>query len=183
MADQTHLEKQAAAAHGAPGVAAATEPAGPGANESNVSNAPSSYSGSVTTISPEEERERARQANPNGFANASGGVNIERAASDFAQLQREISAHSRISRVQSRQSHHGADIEKAKSGRSAADESDSTEDVFDLEATLRGDLAAEQAAGIKPKHIGIYWDNLTVKGMGGLTNYVQTFPDAFKNFF
>lgn len=183
MADQMDLEKQAAAAHGAPGVAAAEEQTNAGIKESNVSEPASSDSGSVTTISPEEERERARQANPNGFANANGGVNIERAASDFAQLQREISAHSRISRVQSRHSQRGGDVEKVKSSRSAADESDSTEDMFDLEATLRGGLAAEQAAGIKPKHIGVYWDKLTVKGMGGMTNYVQTFPDAFKSFF
>ncbi|KXJ85093.1 hypothetical protein Micbo1qcDRAFT_169666 [Microdochium bolleyi] len=77
----------------------------------------------------------------------------------------------------------GADVEKVKSSRTGGDESDSTEELFDLEATLRGGLAAEQEAGIKPKHIGVYWNGLTVKGMGGFSNYVQTFPDVFKNFF
>ncbi|KXJ89816.1 ABC-2 type transporter-domain-containing protein [Microdochium bolleyi] len=145
---------------------------------------PSSSSGSDATISPEEERERARKANPNGFANAQGGVNIDRATADFAELQRSISGHSRISRIQSRQSQRGgADVEKVKSSRTGGEESDSTEELFDLEATLRGGLAAEQEAGIKPKHIGVYWNDLTVKGMGGFSNYVQTFPDAFKNFF
>ncbi|KAH7020916.1 ABC-2 type transporter [Microdochium trichocladiopsis] len=176
MADQRDLEKQHEAA-----AAPAAELKETGA--SPASEPTSSSSASVATISPEEERERARQANPSGFSNAQGGVNIERATADFAELQREISGLSRISRVQSRQSQKGVDVEKVKSNRTGADESDSTEELFDLEATLRGGLAAQQEAGIKPKHIGVYWDKLTVKGMGGMTNYVQTFPDAFKNFF
>jgi ABC-type multidrug transport system ATPase subunit len=43
-------------------------------------------------------------------------------------------------------------------------------------------LDAEQEAGIRPKHIGVYWDQFTVKGMSGATNYVRTFPDSFVNF-
>lgn len=62
-------------------------------------------------------------------------------------------------------------------------DSEDTYEPFDLEAVLRGDLDAQREAGIRPKHIGVYWDGLTVKGIGGQTNYVKTFPDAFIDFF
>ncbi|KAK9775327.1 putative ABC-2 type transporter-domain-containing protein [Seiridium cardinale] len=130
----------------------------------------------------DEAREQARQNNPNGTTNPLTGVSVEQAAADFAELQREISGRSRISRRQSQASHAAADIEKATQTVADSPASISTEEVFDLESALRGGLAAEQAAGIKPKHIGVYWDDLTVKGMGGMQNFVQTFPDAFVNF-
>jgi ABC-type multidrug transport system ATPase subunit/ABC-type multidrug transport system permease subunit len=44
-------------------------------------------------------------------------------------------------------------------------------------------LKAEQESGIKSKHIGVIWENLTVSGTGGVTNFVKTFPDAFISFF
>jgi ATP-binding cassette subfamily G (WHITE) protein 2 (SNQ2) len=44
-------------------------------------------------------------------------------------------------------------------------------------------LKAEQESGIKSKHIGVVWENLTVSGAGGVTNFVKTFPDAFVSFF
>lgn len=50
------------------------------------------------------------------------------------------------------------------------------EERFDLETALRTGLHAEQEAGIRPKHIGVIWDNFTVKGMGGASNFVKTFP-------
>ncbi|KAJ3509488.1 hypothetical protein NM208_g15661 [Fusarium decemcellulare] len=64
----------------------------------------------------------------------------------------------------------------------AADGSDEVS-LFDLEAALRGGLDAEKEAGIRSKHIGVYWDGLTVKGFGGMSNFVPTFPDAFVGFF
>ncbi len=69
------------------------------------------------------------------------------------------------------------DVEKGGADTASDDE------LFDLESYLRGGLAAKQAAGIRPKHIGVYWDGLTVKGRGGVTNYVKTIPDAAINFF
>lgn len=41
---------------------------------------------------------------------------------------------------------------------------------------------AEQESGLRPKHIGVIWENLTVSGTGGVTNFVKTFPDAFISF-
>ncbi|KAF2966763.1 hypothetical protein GQX73_g6802 [Xylaria multiplex] len=151
---------------------------GPTANTGVAQSRPSSAT-SVPTFSDtsEEQRENVRHSNPNGFSRVSAGVSVEQAEAEFAELQREISGLSRASRVNS---HHAGDPEKGiKSGVTG---SETSEDDFDLEQVLRGGLDAEQEAGIKPKHIGVYWDGLTVKGMGGMTNYVQTFPDAFVNF-
>ncbi|KAK4183582.1 putative ATP-binding transporter [Podospora australis] len=133
-----------------------------------------SSSSSSQTQNAEDLREEARQKNPNGTTSPMG-VSIERAEADFIQLQRELSHMSRASRSRS----HG-DAEK---GQAQTDASSETLDQFDLEAALRGDLDAEREAGIRPKHIGVYWDGLTVKGIGGQTNYVKTFPDAFVDFF
>lgn len=135
---------------------------------------------SSTTADPEEQREQARQNNPYGMSSVHNSVSVHRAEADFAELQRELSGMSRASRVKS---HKGGDVEKANGGSlTESPASHSTEEVFDLESVLRGGLAAEREAGIKPKHLGVYWDRLTVRGMGGMENFVQTFPDAFINF-
>ncbi|KAF5024202.1 hypothetical protein F66182_3716 [Fusarium sp. NRRL 66182] len=105
------------------------------------------------------------------------GVSVEQAEAEFAELQREFTGVSRASRRKSRAS--VADPEK--NGADAEDAE--VESIFDLEAALRGGLDREKEAGIKPKHIGVYWDDLTVKGYGGMSNYVPTFPDAFVGFF
>jgi ATP-binding cassette, subfamily G (WHITE), member 2, SNQ2 len=134
---------------------------------------------SSKTQDVEELREEARRQNPNGTANVAG-VSVRRAEADFAELQRELSRLSRASRTEGHG--HGGDAEKGVVviGSPASEES---VEQFNLEATLRGNLDSEREAGIRPKHIGVYWDGLTVKGMGGSTNYVKTFPDAFVDFF
>jgi ATP-binding cassette, subfamily G (WHITE), member 2, SNQ2 len=140
-------------------------------------------SSTSTAADAEQEREEVRRNNPNGFTRIHSGVSVEQAESDFAELQRELSGLSRASRRKSR-IHGHTDPEKGEGA--PAPDSPSTEgetQPFDLEAALRGGLDAEREAGIRPKHIGVYWDGLTVKGMGGMTNFVQTFPDAFVNFF
>ncbi|KAK9441048.1 BMR1-like protein [Metarhizium brunneum] len=106
------------------------------------------------------------------------GVSVEQAEADFVQLQRELTGASRASRRRSAVKN--IDPEKAAPVDSRGTDNES---LFDLETVLRGSLAAEEAAGIKPKHIGVCWDGLTVKGIGGMANYVQTFPNAFINFF
>lgn len=105
-----------------------------------------------------------------------GGVSIEQAEAEFAELQREFTGVSRASRRKSRAS--VGDPEK-----NAHAEDNEVESIFDLEAALRGGLDREREVGIKSKHIGVYWNDLTVKGYGGMSNFVPTFPDAFVNFF
>ncbi|KAI1823480.1 ABC-2 type transporter [Xylaria intraflava] len=170
----TDLEKDPLGGLSAPGSALGSivEP-------TTVRSTRASSTTSVPTLSDtsEDQRENARQSNPNGFSRVTSGISVEQAQADFAELQREISGLSRASRASNR---HANDPEKAMKVDTVS--SDTSGEEFDLEQVLRGGLAAEREAGIKPKHIGVYWDGLTVKGMGGNTNYVETFPDAFVNF-
>ncbi|KAK5134770.1 hypothetical protein LTR08_006145 [Meristemomyces frigidus] len=110
------------------------------------------------------------------------GVDVAGGEQQFAELQRELSHVSRqqLSRTQSRRSdkHNGKDVEKAISA-----ETSEGGEPFDLEDTLRGNKRLEDDAGIKGKQIGVLWDKLTVKGMGGAKIFVPTFPDAFTGFF
>lgn len=147
---------------------------------------------SDTTRDPEDEREEARRNNPLGLTRTKSGVSVEQARDDFQQLRREISSLSRASRASREASRKGSrhDIKQEKtheaidaveSGGTSTTLSD--DEQFDLEGALRTGLDAEQQAGIRPKHIGVYWDQFTVKGMGGFSNFVKTFPDAFIDFF
>ncbi len=131
---------------------------------------------SSTTRSAEDLREEALRTNPKGSTRATG-VSVRQAEADFAELQRELS---HLSRASYRRSQGDNENGQPENGLPA---SEGTLEQFDLEAVLRGDLDAEREAGIRPKHIGVYWTGLTVKGMGGQTNYVKTFPDAFVDFF
>ncbi|KAF2269439.1 hypothetical protein CC78DRAFT_487060 [Lojkania enalia] len=115
---------------------------------------------------------------------ASSGVDVKRAEAEFAELSKELSRTSRLSRqlsrVESRRSkrdHAATDLEKAPESEA------SSEEQFDLEAALRGNRDEEEAAGIKSKRVGVVWENLTVSGIGGVKNYVKTFPDSFVSFF
>ncbi|KAF2626636.1 hypothetical protein BU25DRAFT_369751 [Macroventuria anomochaeta] len=123
--------------------------------------------------------------NEKGAGEVKGGIAVQRAEAEFAQLSKELSRTSeisrRMSRIQSHRSHKNqttTDIEKGADGSSI-----SSEEAFDLEKTLRGNRDEEEAAGIKSKRIGVVWDGLTVSGIGGVKNYVKTFPDAFVSFF
>lgn len=104
---------------------------------------------------------------------APGHVNISRAEADFAELNREFSRSSHLSRTKSRQSRKGtatADVEKA-----AEDDAES-QASFDLETVLRGNRDEEEAAGIKSKKIGVAFEDLTVSGIGGVKS---TFKATF----
>lgn len=134
---------------------------------------------SSQTQDAEELREEARRNNPNGLTDPSPGISVAQAEAEFAHLQRELS---RASRTSSRRDE--TDVEKrASAGAAEPPSSESGSEQFDLEAALRGGLDAEREAGIRPKHIGVYWDGLTVRGMGGMTNYVKTFPDVLVDSF
>ncbi|KAI1387652.1 ABC-2 type transporter-domain-containing protein [Hypoxylon trugodes] len=144
---------------------------------STKSARPSTNSSTITDL--EDQRETARQNNPNGFSRINTGVSIEQAEANFAELRRELSGLSKASRTPSRKE---TDVEKGAHTALDSPASEESFEVFDLEVALRGGLDAERQAGIKPKHIGVYWDGLTVRGMGGTTNFVKTFPDAFRDF-
>lgn len=172
MADKD-LENQPSAAQGP----SPEQPGDESTTSERTTRPPSSNS--TVTASHEEQREIARQNNPNGFS-LTHGVSVEQAEADFADLQRSLSRASH----HSRQSHKRVSVdEKGVETSLEAATSEDSASIFDLETTLRGGLDAERDAGIKPKHIGVYWDGLTVKGIGGTANFVKTFPDAFVDFF
>ncbi|KAK3679890.1 ATP-binding cassette transporter snq2 [Recurvomyces mirabilis] len=108
------------------------------------------------------------------------GVNVSGAQKHFAELQRELSHTSRLERQQSRRSEKRQTNDVEKAGSSGASEDD---EPFNLEETLRGNKQMEEDAGIKGKQIGVIWDNLTVRGIGGSKIFVPTFPHAFTGFF
>ena len=110
------------------------------------------------------------------------GVNVTGAEKEFAELQRELSHVSRkLSRQQSRRSERRKDVGDLEKAGSSGDSDDN--EPFNLEETLRGNKQMEDESGIKGKQIGVIWQDLTVKGMGGSKIYVPTFPDAFTSFF
>ena len=109
------------------------------------------------------------------------GVSVKRAEAEFATLSREFSnysqQHRQLSRIASRKEDVAdKDIEKLGS---SSDEGE----TFDLEEMLRGSHQMDVDSGIKSKRIGVFWENLTVRGIGGVKNIVKTFPDAFVSFF
>ncbi|TAQ83852.1 hypothetical protein B7494_g7826 [Chlorociboria aeruginascens] len=139
---------------------------------------------SEKTLTAEAERENIRHANPNGFSYTETGIDVKASEAEFAELQRELSgishASRKVTKTLSRHSKNAAaikDVEKTAASDTSGDE------PFDLEDTLRGDRAAEVESGIRAKHIGVIWEGLTVRGTGGVTNFVKTFPDAFVSFF
>jgi ATP-binding cassette subfamily G (WHITE) protein 2 (SNQ2) len=105
----------------------------------------------------------------------SGRVNVKQAEADFEELNTELKEA--LSRSQTNE--RARDLEKGTLTRSE----DGSLEQFDLETTLRGDRAAAEGAGIKLKEIGVFWNDLTVRGKGGTKNYVKTFPMAFVSFF
>lgn len=120
--------------------------------------------------------------NEKGADEVKGGIAVQRAEAEFAQLSKELSRTSevsrRMSRVQSHRSHKNqtaTDIEKGVDGSSVSSDSE----PFDLEKTLRGNRDEEEAAGIKSKRIGVVWDGLTVSGIGGVKNYVKVSSQHF----
>ena len=118
---------------------------------------------------PQLEPIRSRTTHP--LERTESGVDVARAQEEFAALGKELSVQSRlVSRQNSKASvrqrkyskTHAPDVEKALSS------SDSSQEPWDLETVLRGDRQADQEAGIKSKRIGVIWDKLTVKGIGGV---------------
>jgi ATP-binding cassette, subfamily G (WHITE), member 2, PDR len=110
-----------------------------------------------------------------------GRIDVQKAEDEFleldAELKKTFSHHSHTIKQLASHQTHKHDLEKGSS-------SESDEEPFDLEATLRGDRMEAEASGMKFKQIGVLWRDLTVQGMGGQKKvYVKTFPEAFVSFF
>ena len=104
------------------------------------------------------------------------GVSVKRAEAEFAELNREFShlsqQNQKLSRTTSRRSNlKEKDVEKTAT-------SETENEPFDLEETLRGNRAQDVQHGIKSKRVGVLWEDLTVSGIGGARNIVKTFPQG-----
>jgi hypothetical protein len=131
---------------------------------------------SISTIATDDHLGHSSEKyNEKSVVETGNGVNISRAEAEFAQLNKELSRTSNISRklsrTQSRQSHKNQTIADVEKGQNESETS--SDEPFDLESVLRGNRNEEEAAGIKSKRIGVVWDGLTVCGIGGVKNYVK----------
>lgn len=111
------------------------------------------------------------------------GVSVDRAEADFAELNREFSRLSRDNRDLSRVASQTSQLEECDLEKYPISSSNSYSEPWDLEQTLRGRRNEDELNSIKSKRVGVIWNNLTVRGIGGVKNIVKTFPDAFVSFF
>lgn len=111
---------------------------------------------SIRSSNYEQGREEIRISNPQGMTMTQTGVDVEKAEYEFSELNRQFSSIShqarRLSKQASRASKPTATAEDAEKAGSSAD----SDEPWDLETTLRGNRAAEEEAGIRDKHIGIF---------------------------
>jgi len=97
-------------------------------------------------------------------------IDIREAEAEFIKLQREFTIYGYPDRSQSstpQPEHPKNDLEKA------SDDDVEAEDRFDLREYLTSSNDANQAAGIKHKHVGVTWEDLQVTGIGGEDNKVS----------
>ena len=116
-------------------------------------------------------------------------VSVGRAEAEFAELSHQLSGISEKSKAVSRRPSHGSFLSRGSGLKEKDIEKEPTSstesevDSWDLEQTLRGTKNEDIAAGIKSKRVGVLWERLTVRGVGGVKNIVKTFPAAFVSFF
>jgi hypothetical protein len=82
-------------------------------------------------------------------------VDIDTAMQDYEELRKELTQHSR------------------RLSKSAGDAEAGTPD-FDLTDFLRNQNEQGTAAGFHPKHMGVYWKNLVVQGLGADAKIIPT---------
>lgn len=100
--------------------------------------------------------------NGNGSRRSIDQVDIRQAEAEFTQLQRTLSNPAYDDRAQPlKPEHPSEDLEKA------SDDQLEAEERFDLREYLTSSNDANQAAGIKHKHVGVTWEDLEVTGIGG----------------
>lgn len=96
------------------------------------------------------------------------GVDITQAEAAFNELSRQLSKASRLEKTYSNSSDDdlkkGLDIEK---GADVAE-------PFDLREYLSSSNDANEAAGIKHKHVGVTWEDLEVEVVGGADMKVRS---------
>ncbi|KAF9891259.1 hypothetical protein FE257_004823 [Aspergillus nanangensis] len=149
-------------------------------DEKHAASEARNYSDADTSSSTTDNNNNHEQSE--GYSHQFG-VNVEKAEHEFSELNKQFSSISqqahRLSKHASRASKPVAESRDVEKAASSAE----SDEPWNLETALRGNQAAERDAGIKNKHIGVYWDGLGVRGMGGVKTYIKTFPNAIIDFF
>lgn len=101
---------------------------------------------------------------------AASHVDIERAEDTFNELARQLSRHPAPHAYQSKQTSRTASVYDADLEKGNKADSDAR---FDLREYLTSSNDANQAAGIKHKHVGVTWESLEVKVTGGADHKVS----------
>ncbi|KIJ66534.1 hypothetical protein HYDPIDRAFT_86385 [Hydnomerulius pinastri MD-312] len=111
---------------------------------------------------------------------AASGVDIKQAEQTFNELARTLSRRSHTAAQPSHQTSKTVSISSAD-----LEKGEQAEQPFDLREYLTSSNDANQAAGIKHKHVGVTWEDLEVKVIGGADHkiFIPTFGDAVINFF
>jgi len=123
-----------------------------------MTDTPASDAATLATINDDTRRTAHNQ------------VDIRQAEAEFVQLQRQLTRRDYPDRPQSstpQPEHPNKDLEKA------SDDEAEAEERFDLREYLTSSNDANQAAGIKHKHVGVTWEDLQVIGIGGEDNKVN----------
>ncbi|TQS35553.1 hypothetical protein Golomagni_04026 [Golovinomyces magnicellulatus] len=127
-----------------------------------------------------DEREKIRRVNPDGFSwTQNSGVDVAAAETAYSDLERRLSSASWSSNTGfSLPSANAVDVEDGN-----ISENSTIAQRFNLEETLKGTqlakwIEAAEQSGIRPKNIGVIWENLTVYGTSSSSNYVKTFLAA-----
>ncbi|WAR53515.1 hypothetical protein PtB15_3B23 [Puccinia triticina] len=93
-------------------------------------------------------------------------VDVAEAERTFAELRRQLTQAS--------------SLHLAQEGKTDGEKQD-PDATFDLLAYLRGTAQSRDENGMRPKHLGVIFDNLTVVGNGGIKLPIITFFDALRN--
>ncbi|RKF74979.1 ABC transporter G family member 11 [Golovinomyces cichoracearum] len=127
-----------------------------------------------------DEREKIRQVNPDGFSwTQNRGVDVAAAEAAYSDLERRLSSASWSSNTGF--SLHDQRVDNVEDGNTSEDST--VGQRFNLEENLRGNQKAAEQTGIRPKNIGVIWEDLTVYGTSSLSNHVKTFPSAIISLF
>jgi hypothetical protein len=94
-----------------------------------------------------------------------GSVNVERAENSFHELSRQLTQGTVVD-----DNEHGAEDARASTSRKAKDVEKGAFDLeqpFDLREYLTSSNDANERAGIKHKHVGVFWEDFHVDVLGG----------------
>ncbi|TFY58327.1 hypothetical protein EVG20_g8195 [Dentipellis fragilis] len=113
------------------------------------------------------------------------GVNVQEAENEFYTLSRQLTQATAVSGISFQRSRGAADGSEKSIEKKDAEKGEFGEaELFDLREYLSSSNEANEAAGIKHKHVGVSWENLEVKVPGGFNTklYVRTFGDEVWQF-